>query len=192
MSDYATLSDIELIEKCLEEDEEAWETLVRRYQRLIASIAVKFGLNPEDSADIFQSVCLVILEQLTTLHNQTKLSSWLITITVRECWKLKYRGTKNELIDDEAWMRIAETRDQALQQIEKHLLDIERRQLLRQSIETLSPQCRLLFEYLIYADPPATYAEISRRLNIPVASIGPIRGRCMAKLRESLKNNGFG
>ncbi|HMZ21919.1 MAG TPA: hypothetical protein PLD20_28560, partial [Blastocatellia bacterium] len=37
MADYVSLQDAELIAACLNQDAEAWETLVRRYQRLIAS-----------------------------------------------------------------------------------------------------------------------------------------------------------
>jgi hypothetical protein len=33
-------------------------------------------------------------------------------------------------------------------------------------------------------DPPLPYAQISARLGIPAGSIGPSRGRCLAKLRR--------
>lgn len=36
---------------------------------------------------------------------------------------------------------------------------------------------------MLIADPPASYAEISAGLGIPVGSIGPKRGRCLGKLR---------
>jgi DNA-directed RNA polymerase specialized sigma24 family protein len=37
---------------------------------------------------------------------------------------------------------------------------------------------------LLTADPPVSYAEISARLGIPVGNIGPIRRRCLDKLRR--------
>ncbi len=37
------------------------------------------------------------------------------------------------------------------------------------------------------ADPPASYAEISGQLGLPVGSIGPTRGRCLARLRMLLE-----
>jgi RNA polymerase sigma factor (sigma-70 family) len=191
MLDYVKLSDIDLIARCLENDAGAWESLVRRYQRLIASITIKYGLTSDDSADVLQSVCLALLQQLPNLRNQEKLSSWLITVTVRECWKLRQRGSRSTFLDEEQWERVAETPDQAQQLIEGQLLTIERQRLIRRSVELLPPQCRQLIEYLFYAPSPITYAEISRHLNIPVASIGPTRGRCLAKLKENLKKVGF-
>ena len=40
---------------------------------------------------------------------------------------------------------------------------------------------------MLMADPPASYAEISDELGLPVGSIGPTRGRCLARLRVLLE-----
>ena len=40
---------------------------------------------------------------------------------------------------------------------------------------------------LLMADPPASYADISCELDLPVGSIGPTRGRCLARLRVLLQ-----
>jgi DNA-directed RNA polymerase specialized sigma24 family protein len=39
------------------------------------------------------------------------------------------------------------------------------------------------------ADPPASYAEISEQLALPIGSIGPTRSRCLARLRVLLRNS---
>jgi RNA polymerase sigma factor (sigma-70 family) len=191
MSDYVQLSDSDLIARCLAEDALAWETLVRRYQRLVSAIAFRFGLKNDDAADVFQSVCLVILQQLPTLREQAKLSSWLITITVRECWKFRERRPNTASLDDLAGEHLPELSDESHLQLEASLLMIERQHLIRRAVETLAPQCQKLIAALFYTEAPAPYTEISRRLGIPVASIGPTRGRCLARLKEVLKQSGF-
>ena len=50
----------------------------------------------------------------------------------------------------------------------------------------LPTQWQRLMEMLM-ADPPISYAEISDQLGLPVGSIGPTRGRCLAKLRVLLE-----
>jgi DNA-directed RNA polymerase specialized sigma24 family protein len=40
---------------------------------------------------------------------------------------------------------------------------------------------------MLMADPPASYEEISDQLGVPVGSIGPTRGRCLARLRVLLQ-----
>jgi len=67
MSDLSGLSDSELISRCLREESEAWETLIRRYQRLIASITAKFKLNRDDAADVFQLVAFALFKQLSRM-----------------------------------------------------------------------------------------------------------------------------
>ena len=42
----------------------------------------------------------------------------------------------------------------------------------------------------LLAEPEPSYAEISDRLGIPIGSIGPIRGRCVTRLRRELIHAG--
>jgi hypothetical protein len=37
---------------------------------------------------------------------------------------------------------------------------------------------------LLIADPPVSYADTSGKLDIPVGSTGPTRGRCLERLRR--------
>jgi hypothetical protein len=67
--------------------------------------------------------------------------------------------------------------------VEHALFAAERRAALREVLAHLTPRERQLLNSLT-ADPPVPYAEISARLGIPVGSIGPSRGRCLAKLRR--------
>ncbi|MCI0336983.1 MAG: hypothetical protein L0226_05370, partial [Acidobacteria bacterium] len=73
MTEYVSLPDADLIARCLDQDADAWETLLRRYQRLITSITYKFGLSSDDASDIFQSVFMTLFQQLPSLRKQDKL-----------------------------------------------------------------------------------------------------------------------
>jgi RNA polymerase sigma factor (sigma-70 family) len=191
MADYLKLSDEELIARCLEKDAEAWEVLVRRYQRLIASVTFKFGLSGTDAPDVFQAVCMALFQQLADLRDQAKLSSWLITVSVRECWKIKERKRASETREVSEWRETRNGHDVEPPAVEADMLALERQHMVRRAVDLLPLQCRRLIEHLFYHESPATYAEISRSFGIPIASIGPTRGRCLAKLRTNLKNLGF-
>ena len=67
--------------------------------------------------------------------------------------------------------------------LDEELLAAERRSALRDAYAQLSPRCRGLVDLLL-ADPPLSYEEIGARLNVPVGSVGPTRGRCVHKLRS--------
>jgi len=190
MSEFAGLSDAELISRCLNKDAEAWETLIRRYQRLIASITAKFRLSRDDAADVFQLVSIVLFKQLPALKRDSKLSSWFITVTVRECWKLRRKSGRNTPIEDSVWSEVADSADPDAATSEEQVLMLERQQLVRTAVERLSEQCQLLLRKLFYSDV-MSYAELSNEIRMPVASIGPTRGRCLARLKLELAKLGY-
>jgi hypothetical protein len=39
---------------------------------------------------------------------------------------------------------------------------------------------------LYYEDPAPSYAEVSKRIGVPIGSLGPTRGRCFERLRREL------
>jgi RNA polymerase sigma factor (sigma-70 family) len=191
MSDSSSLSDSELISRCLSKDADAWEVLIRRYQRLIASITAKFKLSREDSADIFQLVSIALFKQLSTLKREAKVSSWFITVTVRECWKLRQRSGSNPAIDDPGWELIADSVDPEAATSEEQMLLLERQHMVRSAVDTLTTQCKSLLNKLFYADQSPSYATLSADTGMPIASIGPTRARCLARLKLELERRGY-
>lgn len=188
MNDFAKLGDAELVARCLEEDHDAWATLVKRYERLIASITRKFRLGAEDAADVYQSVNLALFQQLNSLRNQQKLSSWIITVTVRECWKLRERERRTDSLDEPD---APDPSSDAHLLIDEGIQLLERQHFLRRAVALLPDKCRTLIEVLFFRESPDSYEEISRQLGMPVASIGPTRGRCLEKLKKNLEKISF-
>ena len=80
-----------VVEECLRGNERAWHMLVDRYKNLIYSIPFKHGVPPEDAADIFQSVCLDLFNELSRLRDAEALGGWLIRVTHHKCYHWKRR-----------------------------------------------------------------------------------------------------
>jgi RNA polymerase sigma factor (sigma-70 family) len=189
-ADYTLWSDSELVAACLEQDSLAWEALIQRYQRLIYSIPIKQGFSSVDAADVFQSVCLILLKKLASLRKQEKLFSWLMTTTTRECWRVAAQWKRETTADSrephEPANRMAEIpAGQPLAEEERLLL--EQQQIVREAIARLPERCRQLISLLFYSQEEPSYSEISRLMNIPVSSIGPTRARCLQKLKKDLE-----
>jgi DNA-directed RNA polymerase specialized sigma24 family protein len=66
--------DARLVQECLRGKEAAWSELVSKYKNLIFSIPVKQGFSQEEAADVFQSVCLDLVNQLTKLREPRALA----------------------------------------------------------------------------------------------------------------------
>jgi RNA polymerase sigma factor (sigma-70 family) len=187
-ADLAERDDRTLVAACLEGDHSAWEALIARYQRLIYSIPIKARLSQDDAADIFQSVCLKLYEKLATIRDSERISSWLITTTSRECWRLSARNRRESVPaggdDDDSFLKEIPAKG-PLADEQRETLDQQHQ--VRQAVEALPDRCRELITMLFYQKDELSYVEIAGRMRMPVPSVGPTRARCLEKLRKLLE-----
>jgi RNA polymerase sigma factor (sigma-70 family) len=186
---FAESDDRKIIEACLKGDVSAWEVLIVRYQRLIYSIPLKSRLSQDDAADIFQSVCLKLYEKLETLRDHEKLSSWIITTTTRESWRLLARQKREVSVDEPASEDDLEPLDLLASDVplaDEQRIMLEQQQAIRQAVSALPDRCKNLVTMLFYKKDELSYTEIARQMDMPVASIGPTRARCLEKLKKLL------
>ena len=183
---YKTYTDPELVSMCLNGDALAWETLITRYRRLIYSLPVRFGFGSADAADVFQAVCLKLIEHLHQIKDETKISAWLVTTTTRQCLhlrSLKFRETDTGEDFDE--------QPDPADNLEELRILTEQQQAIREAVDQLAARCRSLIEILYFDPRQLSYEDISAQMGIPVASIGPTRARCLDKLRTILRRGGI-
>ena len=162
-------------------DNQAWDALVERYAPLIWSICRRYRLANADAEDVNQSVWLTLVDQLAALREPAALPGWLATTTQRECGRVLRAARKPQT----GWyvLDAEDIADEQAVTAEEELLPAERQAALREAFTYLPPSCQQLIAMLIQ-DPPVPYVQISAELGIPVGSIGPSRGRCLAKLRR--------
>lgn len=185
-SKYKTHTDPELVSMCLKGDAQAWEALILRYRRLIFSVPVRFGFPSSDASDVFQQVCLKLIEHLHEVKDETKISAWLITTTTRQCLHLKALKYRETGTDEEF-----EEPPDPTENLEELRIITEQQQTVREAVELLQPRCRSLIEFLYFDTRSLSYEEIAHNMGMPVASIGPTRARCLDKLRTILRRRGI-
>lgn len=176
--------DIEnLVRRAAAGDMRAWNGLVDQYARLIWSITAEFRLGESDAADVVQTTWLRLLEHIDDIEQPTRVGSWLAATARHECLRnlaARKRVVLGQGVED---ITAAIPHDR---EIDERLLADERAEVVREALSRLPRQWQRLLEMLM-ADPPVSYAEISDELGLPVGSIGPTRGRCLAKLRVLLQ-----
>jgi len=181
-----------LVRECLSGNRKAWEQLVQRYSRLIYGVALRRGLGEEDAADVFQTVCVKLLANLEKLKDDQHLIGWMITTAKHECSHLlrqKYRQhtSFSQTTGDSKLDSLAAEDGLPMDMV----IQLEEEHLVRLAVEDLNLRCRQLIELLYLDNPPASYADVSARLDIPSGSIGPTRARCLKGLKEKLLKSGF-
>jgi RNA polymerase sigma factor (sigma-70 family) len=172
-----------LVRRAAGGDRRAWEGLVDRYGRLIWSITRDFKLVDSDAADVFQTTWMRLIEHIDRIEHANRIGSWLASTARNECLRC-LAGRKRLVLayGDDPLEEAAATYEP---EVDEALLAAERAAVVRQAVTQLPRRWQRLMEMLM-ADPPASYAEISDELGVPVGSIGPTRGRCLARLRELL------
>jgi len=187
VSKYKSYTDPELISMCLRGDGLAWEALIVRYRRLIYSVPVRFGFESADASDVFQAVCLKLLEHLHDIKDDRKISGWLVTTTTRQCLHVKSLKTR-EMASDDATL---EEEPDPTHNLEDIRILTEQQQAIREAVDELAPRCKELIGKLYFDTRAPSYDEISQELGMPVASIGPTRARCLEKLKMQLRRRGI-
>ena len=172
-----------LVRRATEGDRWAWERLVDQYARLIWAITRDFKLVESDAADVFQATWLRLLEHIDRLEQPARVGSWLAATARNECLRSMAARKRIMLVQDDATLKNDVTGEP---EVDERLLAEERAQAVRDALSCLPWRWRRLVE-LLMADPPASYAEISDQLGLPVGSIGPTRGRCLDRLRVLLQ-----
>jgi len=179
------MEDQRLVEACLAGEPRAWEALVRRHERLVYAVARSYRLEGDDLADVFQEVFAALVRGLPRLQEPRTLVRWLSSTTERIARATALRTRRERAISPTVEPGVlAEV--PGPEALEADLEALEQQALLRLALESLATRCRDLIQALYYEEPAPAYAEISRRLGIPVGSIGPTRSRCFERLRESL------
>lgn len=187
--------DAALVARCRRGDGAAWELLVHRYQRLVYAIARRMRLDEHAAADVFQTVFARLIEHLPKIADPDRLQAWLVTTAKREALLVLRRSQRNVSMTrssgvdgaadgDDAGAGEYDIADDALLP-EEALSDLQQLNGLRRAMDRLEERCRTLLTLLFRdEDDKVPYDEIARRLGISVGSIGPMRARCLGKLRE--------
>lgn len=164
----------ELVGRARTGDQKAWRELVRRYSRLIWSVARDHRLSGADAADVSQVTWLRLTEQLQDMHEPGKVQAWLVTTARRESLKLlRERGARPDI------SALLEPVDNPEQEVVRGVRD----EVLWRAVNSLPRRCRLLLR-LVAHNPELSYAELGGAVGLAPGSIGPEKHRCLAALRR--------
>jgi RNA polymerase sigma factor (sigma-70 family) len=186
-------SDEALLAACLRGDQLAWNELIDRYAALMYSIPLKYGLGEADAADVFQSVCVTLLEKLGSIRAPRGLAAWIITTTSRQCLAVARQRQRDHEHSRPIGAVAAEVGPMDPDPLpEEELLVLERHHVVRRAVAQLPDTCRRLVEALFSDESEQTsYQRLADGLGVPMNSLGPTRARCLEKLRRLLVAAGY-
>lgn len=154
--------------------------LVRLVSPALWAVARSCRLDCRQAEDVVQTSWVRLVQKAETIQDPQGVVAWLLTTTRREAWRVSGQVSLDAQPD--------ETLDQLVSSEpgpEAVVTAADEHQRLWHHVTSLSPRCQALLRVIAYVSPP-DYASISEALGMPIGSIGPTRGRCLAALRRAL------
>jgi RNA polymerase sigma factor (sigma-70 family) len=144
-------------------------------------------LDQASAEDAVQTAWIRLVEHADAIQEPRAVLAWLITTVRREAWRMMRRDRLSTPIDE-----VPEPLDAAAgaEDLDPALATVLRdgQRQLWEHVAHLPERCQALLRIVAFVERP-DYAAVSEALGMPVGSIGPTRGRCLAKLRASLTDD---
>jgi RNA polymerase sigma-70 factor (ECF subfamily) len=188
----AQTADVELAARAANGDEAAFETIMRRHNRLLFRTARSILKDDAETEDALQEAYLRAWRALASFRADAKLSTWLVRIVINECFgRLRRHGAQVIPLDaaiewsehqTEAWME-----DDPDQRPDRVAMRGEVRRLMEARIDTLPDAFRTVF--MLRAVEELSVEEIAVVMEIPEATVRTRFFRARGLLREGLSRD---
>jgi RNA polymerase sigma factor (sigma-70 family) len=174
------LSDIELIQQTLGGNQSAYAGLVKRHQRFVFTLALRFSKNREDAEEIAQDCFVKAYRSLASFQQQSKFSTWLYSIVYTTAMtSLRKKRVETSSIHDEDENLQIDIQTAAFDT--NHAENNSRSFYLNQAIEQL-----LL---TLFYKGEQSVEEISQALGIEANAVKVKLFRARQRLKEKLERN---
>ncbi|MBK5272678.1 MAG: sigma-70 family RNA polymerase sigma factor [Bacteroidia bacterium] len=189
------LADQQLVEKVLSGDTQAFRTIIKNTERLVAQIVFKMIGNAEERKDIAQDIYLKAYSKLPGFKFQSKLSTWIAQISYNTCLdhlrkkKLVLPGSINgeNEYPAETLDTLNKSRDISGGEITTLIRQKELSAILKTEIEKLSPVYKTLIT--LYHNEELSYEEIEQITSLPAGTIKSYLFRARKTLKDNLLLN---
>jgi RNA polymerase sigma-70 factor (ECF subfamily) len=180
------LSDIELIEQTLAGNQSAYADLVKRHQRFVFTLAMRFAKGREDAEEIAQDCFVKAYRSLASFQKQSKFSTWLYSIVYTTAMTaLRKKRVDTDSIDDENTYVQVESQSSGYDI--NNAENKSRSFYLNQAIEQLLPDDAAIIA--LFYKGEQSLEEIGRALGMEANTVKVKLFRARQRLKEKLERN---
>lgn len=168
---------------------DAFEELVRRYEKRVYAVALRSSGSPEDAADIVQEVFLRAWRSIESFRGDSGFSTWLFRITMNMCvdfarHKHSQPQTQSIVDEEENERQVPDTAPTP----EEHLENRELGRELAAALDEISEEHRRIV--LLRDVSGMSYTEIADVLEISEGTVKSRLSRARIALRKVLLRRG--
>ena len=190
------LTDRQLVDRVLSGDTNAFGSVVKNTERMVAQIVFKMIPTPEDRKDLAQDIYLKAFKKLGSFKFGSKLSTWIAQIGYNTC--LDYLRKKKFVLPGNIYEE-AETAYDMTDMISNKfpgssemeaynfMLQKDLSVILKTEIEKLSPVYKMMIT--LYHNEELSYDEIGQITGMPPGTVKSYLFRARKTLKDSLQLN---
>ncbi len=185
--------DIELIERALSGDQQAYREILKRYRAPLYNLLFRMVRNKMETEDLVQEAFIKAFGSLATFNDEYAFSTWLYKIAINNCIDhFRKKRLKTYSLDKPIDSKNGEIRREfpdPTYQPDKALLSKEKDKLIEEAIQNLPEKYRI--SIVLRHNEDKSYEEISQILNIPLGTVKARIFRAREMLKKQLKNKLF-
>ena len=162
--------DHRLVERCLQGDDAAWETVVSSYGRRIYNLSYRYTSRKEDSEDLTQEILIRVYQNLKSYRSEAgSFQNWVLRVArnliidhYRQVRRYPQPGGSEEL-------ETVTIQDDKIPNPQRAAEQVEASRFLRNGLQALSPELK---EAIILRDLEGmAYQEIADMLGVPEGTV---------------------
>jgi RNA polymerase sigma-70 factor (ECF subfamily) len=157
-------------------DHEAFESLIKEYQRMIHSLCYRMTGSLADAEDLAQETFIHAYQQLASFRAEARFSSWLYRIAVNLCLNWRKSGQRRQRLQEEV----------AEQVFESAAHDSGHASQVQEALMKLKPKQRAAVALTIYDG--MTHAEAAQALGCSETTVSWRLFAARAKLKRLLRH----
>ena len=171
-------------------DQDAFEALVRLYEKRVFALTSRMCRNPEDAAEAAQEAFLSAWQGLPFFRGDASFSTWLYRLASNACVDLLRREGRRQsaagpsLNDEEVQLEVPDTAPSPQEQAEQ----AELREQIEAGLRALTPDHRQVL--ILREMHQLSYDEIAQTLELDVGTVKSRISRGRKQLRNFLLRSG--
>ncbi len=178
---FSSLSDFELVQRCLQENQHALRCMIDRFQGLVWSLCLRLLRDHHESEDVAQEVFMRIFRGLKGWDPRRPLKPWIAAITVNRCRTQMARRNKRALTTP--YMNLQPAKPDYTQQGNEWKTEIDAALLqLREDYREV---------FVLFHEEGMAYEEIAEVTGRPVGTVKTWLHRARTQVFEYLRDRGM-
>jgi RNA polymerase sigma-70 factor (ECF subfamily) len=184
------LSERFLIERCKRGDRDAFDTLVRAYEKRVYNLAYRLSGHYDEANDISVDAFLRVFQALRLFRGESHFSTWLFRIVTNVYLDRRKRMKNKQHLSLEEYIELEE--NSVSRQVEdpaptptEVAEQNERSRILQEAISSLPDYQRAMV--VLYHTEGLSYEEIAAILSLPIGTVKSRLNRARLTLRGKLE-----